>query len=110
MAYPTSTPATATAGSNARPKPGAAKPTTAAATGPTPRSASGKSAASQTAAGAPQPPGQGKNKLWSTNPPEERARIKQFWLSLSEYERRSLVQVSCILLLGFKLMSVSVIG
>ena len=29
----------------------------------------------------------------ATNPPEERARIKQFWLSLSEQERKELVQV-----------------
>jgi hypothetical protein len=29
----------------------------------------------------------------ATNPPEERARIKAFWLSLSESERRDLVQV-----------------
>lgn len=33
------------------------------------------------------------NKLWSTNSNEERERIKEFWLGLSEEERRALVKV-----------------
>ncbi|KAJ3518329.1 hypothetical protein NMY22_g13730 [Coprinellus aureogranulatus] len=33
------------------------------------------------------------NKIWSTSTTEERERIKEFWLGLSEEERRSLVKV-----------------
>ena len=33
------------------------------------------------------------NKIWSTNTTEERERIKEFWLGLSEEERRALVKV-----------------
>ena len=33
------------------------------------------------------------NKIWSTSTTEERERIKEFWLGLSEEERRNLVQI-----------------
>jgi|ERR1700722_4551872 len=33
------------------------------------------------------------NKIWSTSTLEERERIREFWLSLSEEERRSLVKI-----------------
>lgn len=33
------------------------------------------------------------NKIWSTSSTEERERIKEFWLGLSEDERRNLVKV-----------------
>ena len=36
---------------------------------------------------------QGKDRIWNTSTAEERERIKQFWLSLKEHERRSLVKV-----------------
>ncbi|CAK7275240.1 Stress response protein nst1 [Sporothrix epigloea] len=35
----------------------------------------------------------GKEKIWNTNSHEERQRIKEFWLDLSEDERKSLVKV-----------------
>lgn len=35
----------------------------------------------------------GKNKLWSNSTEEERERIKEFWLGLSEAERRDLVKL-----------------
>lgn len=45
-------------------------------------------------ASAPRPPIAGAGaKLWSTNSLEERERIKEFWLGLSESERRDLVKV-----------------
>ncbi|KAI5865127.1 hypothetical protein GGS23DRAFT_557812 [Durotheca rogersii] len=34
-----------------------------------------------------------KEKIWNTSPPDERERIKQFWLGLGEDERKSLVKV-----------------
>lgn len=44
-------------------------------------------------ASAPQQSSKGNNKIWSTSTLEERERIKEFWLNLSEDERRSLVKV-----------------
>ena len=49
----------------------------------------------------PRPPANGttqnappkNNKIWSTSSTEERERIKEFWLGLSEEERRSLVKI-----------------
>jgi hypothetical protein len=38
-------------------------------------------------------PGMSKEKIWNTSSQEERERIKVFWLSLGEEERRSLVKV-----------------
>lgn len=38
-------------------------------------------------------PGMSKEKIWNTSSQEERERIKMFWLSLGEEERRSLVKV-----------------
>lgn len=38
-------------------------------------------------------PGPGNSKIWSTSTTEERERIKEFWLNLSEDERRNLVKV-----------------
>ena len=35
----------------------------------------------------------GKDRIWNTSTSEERERIKDFWLSLGEEERRSLVKV-----------------
>ncbi|KAI1503814.1 salt tolerance down-regulator-domain-containing protein [Biscogniauxia marginata] len=40
-----------------------------------------------------QPSGISKEKIWNTSGPEERERIKQFWLGLGEDERKSLVKV-----------------
>ncbi|KAI2606587.1 hypothetical protein GGR54DRAFT_644202 [Hypoxylon sp. NC1633] len=39
------------------------------------------------------PSGISKEKIWNTSGPEERERIKQFWLGLGEDERKSLVKV-----------------
>jgi hypothetical protein len=39
------------------------------------------------------PSGISRDKIWSTNNDEERERIKQFWVTLSDKERRSLVRV-----------------
>ena len=39
------------------------------------------------------PSGMSKEKIWNTSGPEERERIKQFWLGLKEDERKSLVKV-----------------
>ncbi|KAI0838864.1 hypothetical protein F5Y06DRAFT_34028 [Hypoxylon sp. FL0890] len=41
----------------------------------------------------PNPSGISKEKIWNTSGPEERERIKQFWLGLGEEERKSLVKV-----------------
>lgn len=41
----------------------------------------------------PNPSGISKEKIWNTSGPEERERIKQFWLGLGEDERKSLVKV-----------------
>ncbi|KAI1136921.1 hypothetical protein F5Y05DRAFT_419839 [Hypoxylon sp. FL0543] len=41
----------------------------------------------------PHPSGISKEKIWNTSGPEERERIKQFWLGLGEDERKSLVKV-----------------
>ncbi|KAK4146572.1 salt tolerance down-regulator-domain-containing protein [Dichotomopilus funicola] len=38
-------------------------------------------------------PGMSREKIWNTNSQEERERIKEFWLGLSETERKSLVKV-----------------
>ncbi|KAL2152961.1 hypothetical protein VTH82DRAFT_4116 [Thermothelomyces myriococcoides] len=38
-------------------------------------------------------PSMSKEKIWNTNSQEERERIKEFWLGLSENERKSLVKV-----------------
>ncbi|KAK3390591.1 salt tolerance down-regulator-domain-containing protein [Podospora didyma] len=38
-------------------------------------------------------PGMSKEKIWNTSSQEERERIKEFWLGLSESERKSLVKV-----------------
>ncbi|KAK4151784.1 salt tolerance down-regulator-domain-containing protein [Chaetomidium leptoderma] len=38
-------------------------------------------------------PGMTREKIWNTNSQEERERIKEFWLGLSETERKSLVKV-----------------
>lgn len=51
-------------------------------------------ASSSTATAAtPQTIGMSKEKIWNTSSQEERERIKVFWLSLGEEERRSLVKV-----------------
>ncbi|KAH8662963.1 salt tolerance down-regulator-domain-containing protein [Tricladium varicosporioides] len=42
---------------------------------------------------APRGPGISKEKIWNTSSQEERERIKEFWLSLGEDERKSLVKV-----------------
>ena len=50
----------------------------------------------KTAANSPtpsRPSGMSKEKIWNTSGPEERERIKQFWLGLKEDERKSLVKV-----------------
>lgn len=41
----------------------------------------------------PRGPGISKEKIWNTSSQEERERIKEFWLSLEEGERKSLVKV-----------------
>ena len=41
----------------------------------------------------PRGPGISKEKIWNTSSQEERERIKEFWLSLREDERKSLVKV-----------------
>ena len=41
----------------------------------------------------PRGPGISKEKIWNTSSQEERERIKEFWLSLGEDERKSLVKV-----------------
>lgn len=41
----------------------------------------------------PRGPGISKEKIWNTSNQEERERIKEFWLSLGEDERKSLVKV-----------------
>jgi hypothetical protein len=41
----------------------------------------------------PRGPGISKEKIWNTSSAEERERIKEFWLSLGEDERKSLVKV-----------------
>jgi hypothetical protein len=41
----------------------------------------------------PRGPGISKEKIWNTSSQEERERIKEFWLSLGEEERKSLVKV-----------------
>lgn len=41
----------------------------------------------------PRGPGISKEKIWKTSAQEERERIKEFWLSLGEDERKSLVKV-----------------
>ncbi|KAI0395873.1 hypothetical protein F5Y17DRAFT_421775 [Xylariaceae sp. FL0594] len=41
----------------------------------------------------PRPSGISREKIWNTSGPEERERIKQFWLGLGEDERKSLVKV-----------------
>jgi hypothetical protein len=41
----------------------------------------------------PRGPGISKEKIWNTSSSEERERIKEFWLSLGEDERKSLVKV-----------------
>lgn len=41
----------------------------------------------------PRVPGISKEKIWNTSSQEERERIKEFWLSLGEDERKSLVKV-----------------
>jgi hypothetical protein len=38
-------------------------------------------------------PGMSKEKIWNTSTQEDRERIKEFWLSLGEEERRSLVKI-----------------
>ncbi|KAF2006819.1 hypothetical protein P154DRAFT_517292 [Amniculicola lignicola CBS 123094] len=38
-------------------------------------------------------PGRSKDRIWNTNTDEERARIREFWLSLGEEERKSLVKI-----------------
>lgn len=43
--------------------------------------------------GQTRPSGMSKEKIWNTSGPEERERIKQFWLGLKEDERKSLVKV-----------------
>lgn len=43
--------------------------------------------------GQSRPSGMSKEKIWNTSGPEERERIKQFWLGLKEDERKSLVKV-----------------
>ncbi|KXJ91906.1 salt tolerance down-regulator-domain-containing protein [Microdochium bolleyi] len=47
----------------------------------------------QSPAPAPAPSGISREKIWNTSGPEERERIKQFWLGLGEDERKSLVKV-----------------
>ena len=53
----------------------------------------------QPAPGPPPPPpqhdrpGMSREKIWNTSSQEERERIKEFWLGLSEIERKSLVKV-----------------
>ena len=42
---------------------------------------------------APKGPGISREKIWNTSSQEERERIKEFWLSLGEDERKSLVKV-----------------
>ncbi|KAI1172781.1 hypothetical protein F4777DRAFT_560474 [Nemania sp. FL0916] len=41
----------------------------------------------------PRPSGISREKIWNTSGPEERERIKQFWLGLGEEERKSLVKL-----------------
>jgi hypothetical protein len=48
---------------------------------------------SRTATSAQPPPASKGNKIWSISTSEERERIKEFWLGLSEEERRSLVKI-----------------
>jgi hypothetical protein len=64
-----------------------AAPAAAGAAAPAP-SSHGHGSVNGTAAGGAQPP-----RIWSTSSVEERERIKEFWLGLSERERRSLVKV-----------------
>jgi hypothetical protein len=49
--------------------------------------------ASLASASLPRGPGISKEKIWNTSSQEERERIKEFWLSLGEDERKSLVKV-----------------
>jgi hypothetical protein len=51
------------------------------------------SSSTATAAAPTQAVGMSKEKIWNTSSQEERERIKVFWLSLGEEERRSLVKV-----------------
>ncbi|KAK4097850.1 hypothetical protein N658DRAFT_433243 [Parathielavia hyrcaniae] len=62
--------------------------------------AQGQSPAAAPAPPPPPPPpsqrervGMSREKIWNTNSQEERERIKEFWLGLSETERKSLVKV-----------------
>ncbi|KAK9446577.1 uncharacterized protein V1518DRAFT_139101 [Limtongia smithiae] len=57
------------------------------------KSASAAAAQATTSTGAFPPVARKPDRIWNTNTAEERERIKDFWLSLGEDERRSLVKV-----------------